>query len=358
MNYTINDNNLLSPAEVVELSSLPLNLCLEDREYYNSIRTYCAEESKLVQINNLFVNHESLLFKPLFNIIDESFVRKSQSDAFQKSKREKIVFIIKNYLLRFSSTQIDEDIVWFIDNYSQTYFHWITEALPRLFLIYKIDPKITIALPSYYKDMNYVSQSLSCFNGINIKWIENSRKYRLNKVSIPTQAGTPACYHKTLLLEFKNYILNQIISKDNNPYPSRVYISRNKGNKRIVINEDKVLNILSHFGYTTIYNEDLSWQEQIKYAYHAKSIVSIHGAGLTNVLFMESKASVLEFRHDNNNFWDCFYRLSALNEINYYYLKCKVGRKSNIKDYEYHHGDIVVDEVQLSLTLKKMHNHG
>jgi hypothetical protein len=47
------------------------------------------------------------------------------------------------------------------------------------------------------------------------------------------------------------------------------------------------------FDFQTIYAEDLSFEQQVKICSRARHLVSNHGAGLTNMLFMPQGASVL-----------------------------------------------------------------
>lgn len=70
--------------------------------------------------------------------------------------------------------------------------------------------------------------------------------------------------------------------------PARLFIGRrprtDEGVKRIAENDDQIQLLLKRKGYTTIYNEDYSFPEQVRLFANATHIVGYHGAGLTNIM--------------------------------------------------------------------------
>ena len=77
--------------------------------------------------------------------------------------------------------------------------------------------------------------------------------------------------------------------------PSRIYISRERAkNSRDITNEDELLTMLRARGFEKIIAEDFSMVEQIHLFRNAEAVVAPHGAGLTNILFMQSGAAVVE----------------------------------------------------------------
>ncbi|MEM1171470.1 MAG: tetratricopeptide repeat protein [Cyanobacteria bacterium P01_H01_bin.35] len=102
-------------------------------------------------------------------------------------------------------------------------------------------------------------------------------------------------------------------------YPERIYITRNKAKHRRVINEEKVVNLLSQYGFITIELETLSVWEQVTLFANAKVIVSPHGSGLTNIIFCKPGTSVIEFMSPNyirHYYWVISQQLG----LKYYYL--------------------------------------
>lgn len=56
------------------------------------------------------------------------------------------------------------------------------------------------------------------------------------------------------------------------------------------------------FGFETVYAEDLSFDEQRNLFFETKILVTPHGAGLTNVLFMQPGTKVLELKKASGDF--------------------------------------------------------
>ncbi|MFN6166278.1 MAG: glycosyltransferase family 61 protein [Pseudanabaena sp.] len=109
-------------------------------------------------------------------------------------------------------------------------------------------------------------------------------------------------------------------------YYKKIYISRSKEQKRKIINELEVIEIVKKYGFKVICFEEYSFEDQIKMALRAKFMISNHGGGLTNLLFMASGGAVLELRKygDSNN--NCFFTLASALDINYFYQLCETDQ--------------------------------
>ena len=62
----------------------------------------------------------------------------------------------------------------------------------------------------------------------------------------------------------------------------------------------------------------------------AKYLISNHGAGLTNMLFMKAGGNVLELRHRGDKHNNCYFSLASTLRLNYYYQLC--DSENNIED--------------------------
>ena len=103
----------------------------------------------------------------------------------------------------------------------------------------------------------------------------------------------------------------------------RVYISRQRAAKRTIVNEPEVIDVLLEFGFQIVCAEDLSLAEQIKMFSAAQHLVSNHGAGLTNMLFMSPGANMLELRHRTDGINNCYFTLASALQLNYFYQSCE-----------------------------------
>ena len=98
-----------------------------------------------------------------------------------------------------------------------------------------------------------------------------------------------------------------------------------------------------------IYNFDnLSLKEQIKIAQKTKLFISIHGAALTNMLFMKKSQNILEIRHPDSDLQNCYFSLASALKHNYFYF---LGTPIN-KDSNPHDGNLKIDVESFENLLK------
>ena len=62
--------------------------------------------------------------------------------------------------------------------------------------------------------------------------------------------------------------------------------------------------------------------------WRARYIVSNHGAGLTNMLFMKDGGSVLELRHVSDCINNCYFTLASALDLKYFYQTCAPQNQS------------------------------
>jgi capsular polysaccharide biosynthesis protein len=58
-----------------------------------------------------------------------------------------------------------------------------------------------------------------------------------------------------------------------------------------------------------------------------KLLIGVHGAGLTNMMFMQKGNKVLELRKRDDKYNNCYFGLASACELDYYYLSCDVDNR-------------------------------
>jgi hypothetical protein len=74
----------------------------------------------------------------------------------------------------------------------------------------------------------------------------------------------------------------------------KVYISRRNAHRRSLINEDEVIKLVGHFGFSIVEMERLSLAEQVRTMAAARIVIAPHGAGLANMVFCKPGAHIVE----------------------------------------------------------------
>jgi hypothetical protein len=104
------------------------------------------------------------------------------------------------------------------------------------------------------------------------------------------------------------------------------FISRSKSTRSLK-NEDQLYKMLSKYNFKRYYFENLSYLEQIRISYNSKIIISVHGSGLANLIFMKKNSNLIEM---TNSFIKnpIFKLLSIITKINYFNLPFKVNNSN------------------------------
>ncbi len=179
-------------------------------------------------------------------------------------------------------------------------------------------------------------------------------------VFLPRKSNIKVC-EAAILPSYKTHpdLLNElrdILTKDVNDtnFGEKIYISREEQALRFVENEEEVKALLEKYGFKKIIAEKFSYQQQVEIFSKAKYVVSPHGAGLTNMLFMPENSVILEMASDPypEKLVTDYYKLSSMIGHKYFYQYCKTG--PNSKTHDFHHGSLLVDLNILEKNLKLM----
>ena len=231
------------------------------------------------------------------------------------------------------------------------YYHWIVEVLGNLILLKDLIGKHKVILPTLTTAFHY--ESLTLFNINYTDSVTIPKNCVINPKSLLTSSisDKKQSYHPEHLKAISRFFLDetQTVSLEASKL---IYIQRNS-NRRAIVNEEEVCKALEEKGFTAVDPGKLPFVEQIKLFRQAKCIVSIHGAALTNCLFMHAGTSLVEIRNTKVDEIDqdsqChFHLIASVLDINYYY----VGGGSDADDKkplaQQHHDNLSVDVSLLS----------
>lgn len=203
---------------------------------------------------------------------------------------------------------------------NSVYFHWMLDLLPRFELLRQAG--ITPDQVDYYLvDAKHPFQ-----------------KESLAKLGIPLEKTlspqvVPHLEARSLLIpsfpasiswmpEWACEFLNQTFLKptiEHRQPNRRLYISRSQAGVRRLINEAQVLRALTPWGFEAIQLERLSVQEQANLFAQAEVIVTLHGSGLTNLVFCQRDTTVIEL-FSPEYVYPCYWLVANWRRLKYYYL--------------------------------------
>lgn len=263
-----------------------LNSLLEyDREFpIPAMSLYEVTNSELFEDGSIFENK---------HLLENSLRDPKMKDVYAFSR-------LLRRRLSYKKHQIEGDVIFsLLDHWGHEYYHWFAESLPRLeYALTKLN-NVTVVLSERYLSRGYITESLKNYP-VKVEVLGKKQILRNKKIYYSTFPG-PSDFHRDDLLQKIRARLNPDTPK---PAFRKVYLSRAKARYRKITNEEAVFQLLEKNGFETVYAEDLSWKEQLQLFHETRVLVANHGAGLTNVLFMQPRSTVLEIRKNRYGIMD------------------------------------------------------
>lgn len=329
--------------ESLSKRKLPCNFDQANLNLFQHELERAIPASQLLEFRNIRVSSEGLLFRGL-RILPESFAYPFGLDEWKLASRLK--FFATNYLFR-RRRRIDAEVLWITDYWSKGYFHWLTDALTRLFVMRDRLDHRRLLLPWEFETRDFVKSSLDAFGVKAVDFIKREEVIECGSLLMPTHTAPSGHFRDEVIQGVRTSLLSAYGDKDYRGAGERIYISRRAAAKRRIANEDEISETLSNSGFQTVYAEELSFEQQVELFSRARYLVSNHGAGLTNMLFMKTGSSVLELRHRTDYINNCYFIMSSALNLNYFYQLCEPQHDNR----DAHTADLIVDPKELDQNL-------
>ncbi len=230
------------------------------------------------------------------------------------------------------------------------YYHWITEALPRLLHCSDVVANRTLVLPESFKDKLYESIK-PLFTG-EVFWIPQNKNLVIENLLIPETPPFSGVYDKDTFIQLRQLYTERFkVPSGTMKKGSRIYVSRAKAKQRKVANEIELSSLLKKYNFSIIHFEEYTFWQQVAIMQEASCLVSIHGAGLSNILFARKDCHIIELQKapiSPDDEVDVLYKdFSALMGHPYTLQLCKPVQHTQ----SLYQADIIVDLEQLSTLL-------
>jgi len=334
----------LRPAAVSE-RPLPRNFNERDLSLFQHELKHDIPATYLLRFRDVLVSSEGLILKGL-RLLPESFAYPFELDDWKRTSIAKL--LATNYLLR-RRRRMETEVLWITDYWSKGYFHWLTDALPRLLVMRDRLEQLTLMLPWEFETREFVTSSLAALGVKSVDFIQRNEVLECRRLLMPTHTAPSGQFRKETVRGVQTNLLSAFGNQSSAGKYKRVYISRRAPGKRRIANEQEIIPILSEKGFEIICAEDLTFAEQVRLASQTRYLVSNHGAGLANMLFMCEDGSVLELRHRTDYVNNCYFVMSSAMDLKYFYQLCDPQQQNA----DPHTADLVVDprELEKSLSL-------
>lgn len=254
----------------------------------------------------------------------------------------------------------------FCNNHYVNYFHWITDSLILIegWRFYKksVDPEAKLLVNDNLKPFQIELLKLVGVEDLDlVSWVEH-QKVKVKKLIVGKSRRTGTNMDEIVSPSGMKWLRETVYSnllKSKPLFKKRFFLSRQDTDSRRIVNYDELLPLFEKFEIEVVSTDSLSVVEQVNLFMYAEFVFSVHGAGLTNIIFSEN-LTILELIGNvdvEGDFqWYCaYYSMSQALGHRYSFLSCetipllKPGKTKQIYD-------VKVDVQQVELRLQKLLN--
>lgn len=295
--------NITFKGHIIERKK-PVNILSADEWLFSKELVKQIPDTEVIRVKNA-------------TILNELIIQKTKLRCYNKySKLHPPGFFntVKDLtLLRKQPIKIKKGI-WATDEWSYNYFHFITDVLARLIGSQVSGAEYPVILPRRYENLKFVNQSLALI-GFRPYYCEPGANLKVAELILPGHTAISGDYNREIIALLRD----KLGCKSPNAPSKNVYISRQRANTRRIKNENEVVGILRKYNFEIHFFEDYDFDQQVKLMSETKCLISLHGAGLTNMLFMPENGLVMEFRRKDDDEFNCYFSMASLMNHHYYY---------------------------------------
>ena len=351
-----NATHNLCPAsdDAMHCTTLPQNLDPEDRSLFEPHQHYKLAPLIVKRMQFVFVSYigycidETGLVKECHHGYPHQY-QDYQNDAggyFRQAKEDESKLIY-----------LEDDREYLVIHHPwANYYHWITEAIPRLWLVKDQLKHLVLIFPEDFKSNVYITESLRPFSFKDIYYVPKQTNLFVKNLCLPQLKPWSECYDPKLVRMQRDFYTGYVAREFdiNLKCGKRIYVSRKYATKRRIQNEGEVEEIARKHHFTIIHCEQLSFFQQVSVFSQAELFVSIHGAGLTNMSFMPPGSRILELHkritNDSDQHSLVYWRLASALNHHYYHQVCDPVNPQA----DFFSADFIVDAGLLEANIKKI----
>ena len=319
-------------------NKLPLNVTPNEVELFNCVNNYTVQIPTIKKLNKVFVTNNGFVLrngilnsKSGLNLIskhDHTFYFDYWKIAFEQ-------YLVCKFGKSIPNIHLNEKTYVIIHSKWLNYSFWITEYVQRLVRVeQEIGLKNLVLLyPEEWDTIPYIVESLSIFNIEKYKIPSGNHLFIKNLIFPETREITSYFYPEHIQLVRNRLVLEAKKRSKLTNTPKNIYLTRGKNVKRAIANEDELQTVFTTKGFTILSFENLSIWDQIMYMHHADIVFTNHGAGFSNVMFMQEGKIALEFlERDFAYYANPFphWKLASAVGVQYAYQLCDSPQTKNI----------------------------
>jgi hypothetical protein len=247
----------------------------------------------IVSPSGLVFGQNGLVYESLFPWQTENFMDRFSSE---------LEIVNEEIRPKFGELTNCENVFVARDGGEIGYFHFINSILPKVALYRRVESRselgLNISVSRAFAKELITANSLKPHTSTG-KWT------RANCLFFPS----PSIFHGNQFTRsrFATALAKEMLEpwRSVNGQKRRLYLSRRDAKFRRLTNEAEIVGLLQSRGFEIVTTEGMSLKDQAALFGSAGWLVSVHGAGLSNMIFMPEVANVIEILSPNR-LWPTF----------------------------------------------------
>ena len=174
---------------------------------------------------------------------------------------------------------------------NRNYFHWLMEALPRLWLARDqcmLEGR-RVLVPALQPWMERMAAVCGVFPDQML--VPPADELICEDLLMPARG----LWNINTFTPHAFALVAELAGRAEPVVRQRLFVSRQRAASRRIVNEDEIFDIAAQFGFIRVFPEAMSFEEQIETFASAEAVAGALGAGLANAAFMPAGAALIEF---------------------------------------------------------------
>lgn len=222
------------------------------------------------------------------------------------------------------------------NSYFQNYYHWLMEAMPRLYLLKEKAVELKLILNE--DSPSFIKQYVALFGFKEIIYVNENFLAKVEKIVFTTFTSRGLAMYDPLMRDMVKWLFEKNGIQENQHPTKNIFITRKNAKYRRLINEDEIIAYLSAKGFEIVTLENLTIKEQIQLFANAKNVIGTQGAGMANMIYSTNARMLITIIHEEHPD-DAYYNQTNINNTLCYYFQCKGIGTIDFKNND----DIVAD---------------
>lgn len=176
------------------------------------------------------------------------------------------------------------------------YYHWLIDVLPRLQTL--ADSRFAgtldhVVVPQFDRDFQKTTLRLMGVGEEQIVVCGPFTHIQCEELLVTTHPrGTRSILVPDWVFDLYDRLKQAVI--ESGDYPKKIYVTRKDTKLRGVVDEDRLIDYLKSYGYEPVTLAEHDFDGKVNLFHAADSVISAHGAGLTNLMFSRPGTRLLE----------------------------------------------------------------